>query len=36
MNFYIVVEGKTEKPVYKYWIPLVNSKLKFRGLYTPK
>lgn len=27
MNVYIVVEGKTEKPVYKTWIPFVNNRL---------
>jgi hypothetical protein len=29
MNYYIVVEGKTEKPVYVKWIPLVNKKLSY-------
>jgi len=29
MNVYVVVEGKTEKPVYKVWIPLVNSNLTY-------
>lgn len=28
MNIYVVVEGKTEKIVYKSWIPLVNPKLE--------
>ena len=27
MNFYVVVEGRTEKTVYNRWIPLVNPDL---------
>ncbi|HHE65731.1 MAG TPA: hypothetical protein ENL09_06890 [Bacteroidetes bacterium] len=27
MNFYVVVEGISEKPIYKHWIPLVNPEL---------
>lgn len=29
MNFYVVVEGKAERIVYKSWIPLVNPGLEF-------
>ena len=29
MNFYVIVEGKTEKIVYKSWIPLVNPELEY-------
>jgi hypothetical protein len=29
MNIYIIVEGRTEKPVYRCWIPLVNPNLSY-------
>jgi len=29
MNIYIVTEGKTEKIVFKYWIPMVNPSLSY-------
>jgi len=29
MNIYVVVEGRTEKPVYKSWIPLINPHLAY-------
>lgn len=29
MNIYVIVEGKTEKPVYKCWVPLVNNNLTY-------
>jgi hypothetical protein len=29
MNFYVVVEGRVEKDVYRSWIPLVNPELTY-------
>jgi hypothetical protein len=29
MNIYVVVEGRTEKPVYKSWIPLINPNISY-------
>jgi len=29
MNIYIVVEGKSEKPIYKSWIPFVNNRMRY-------
>jgi len=29
MNIYVVVEGRTEKPAYKSWIPLINPNLAY-------